>query len=156
MQGSNYSIGELARMFGVTLRTIRYYEEIGLLKSLPRDGSGHRRYSARSAVHLKRIQELKDYGLSLLEIAELFRLARSDRTGARVREGLLSVYRGKLADARKRKAALDAYVEDLSWHVEQLKEVKDFFQCPGSACAACPFPERCDIRMLANREDTGA
>jgi DNA-binding transcriptional MerR regulator len=153
MEERHYKIGELARMFGVTVRTIRYYEELKLIESMPRDGSVHRRYSARCAVHLRRIQQLKDYGLSLSDICELFDLARRDRSGKSVRDGLLSVYREKLSDANRRKASLDAYIDDLSWHVDQLEAVKDFFQCPGSACLTCPFPERCDIRMLASEEE---
>ena len=45
----------------------------------------HRRYSERNAVRIKRIQQLKDYGLTLAEIRELFELAKNDRTGDSVR-----------------------------------------------------------------------
>jgi DNA-binding transcriptional MerR regulator len=144
----SYKIGDLARMFGVTVRTIRYYEELKLIEPERRDGQEHRRYPARSAVHLKRVQQLKDYGLSLSEISELFELARADRSGGKVRGGLISMYGKKLAEARKKRAAMDSYMEDLAWHIQQLERVEDFFQCPGSSCDACPFLERCDVRML--------
>jgi DNA-binding transcriptional MerR regulator len=147
-----YRIGELAALFGVTARTIRYYEELGLLEPSERQDGGHRRYDERNAIYLKRIQQLKDYGLGLADIGELFELARRDRSGESVRRRLAEKYREKLDEAQKRKKALDAYIEDLSWHVDQLERVSDFFQCPGSSCAACPYAGKCDVRLLLKRD----
>jgi DNA-binding transcriptional MerR regulator len=146
-----YRIGELAALFGVTSRTIRYYEELGLLEATEREDGGHRRYDERNAVHLKRIQQLKEYGLSLAEIRELFDLARRDRSGERVRKRLAEKYREKLDEAQKRKRALEAYMDDLAWHIEQLERVPDFFDCPGASCGSCTFAERCDVRLLLKR-----
>jgi len=143
-----FKIGELADMFGVTPRTIRYYEELGLLESAEREDGGHRKYPERNLIYLKRIQQLKDYGLTLSDVQELFDLARRDRSGAAVRTRLAEKYRERLEEAKKRKLALEAYIDDLSWHVEQLEKVADFFQCPGASCATCGFGERCDIRFL--------
>lgn len=145
---ASFKIGELACMFGITARAIRYYEELGLLESDDRDGSEHRRYSERNAVRIKRIQQLKDYGLTLAEIRELFDLAKNDRTGDSVRMSLAQKYRARLQDAERRRAALDGYIEDLSWHIEQLDKVRDFFDCPGAACAKCRWSDRCDVRLL--------
>jgi len=141
-------------MFGITSRTIRFYEELGLLEAEDRDGGEHRRYSERNAVRLRRIQQLKDYGLTLSEISEIFDLARKDRSGDSVRRGLADKYRARLEDARRRREALDAYIEDISWHIEQLEREEDFFGCPGAACAACRWAERCDVRLLVSRGDS--
>jgi len=148
----SYKIGQLARMFGLTARAIRYYEELGLLESEDREGPEHRRYSERNAIRIKRIQQLKDYGLTLAEISGLFDLARRDRSGESVRKSLAEKYRARLDDARKRREALDAYIDDLSWHVEQLERVQDFFECPGASCATCRWSERCDVRLLVSGE----
>lgn len=149
----SYKIGDLARRFGITARTIRYYEELGLLDSEERASTGHRRYSDRNVVRLKRIQQLKDYGLTLAEIHELFELARKDRTGESVRRSLAQKYRARLAEAERRKKALETYIEDLSWHVDQLDKVSDFFGCPGAACPGCRWSDRCDVRLLLSAED---
>ena len=143
-----YRIGELASLFGVTGRTIRYYEELGLLEAACRQDGAHRRYDERNAVYLKRIQQLKEYGLSLAEIRELFDLARRDRSGMAVRKRLAEKYREKLEEAEHRRRALDDYVADLAWHLEQLEQAPDFFQCPGASCAQCRYAERCDLRLL--------
>ena len=143
-----YRIGELASLFGVTGRTIRYYEELGLLEAAGRQDGAHRKYHARNAVYLKRIQQLKDYGLTLAEIRELFDLAHRDRSGESVRSKLAQKYREKLEEAERRRKALDEYVEDLTWHIEQLERAPDFFQCPGASCASCAYAERCDLRLV--------
>lgn len=146
-----YRIGELADIFGVTPRTIRYYEELGLLEPAERQDGGHRRYPERNLIYLKRVQQLKDYGLALADIQELFALARRDRSGESVKKRLAEKYRERLDEALRRKAILEAYVEDLSWHIKQLEEVGDFFQCPGSSCSNCSYAERCDVRLLFKR-----
>lgn len=148
VEEKTYRIGELASLFGVTDRTIRYYEELGLLEAAGRQGGAHRRYPARNAIYLKRIQQLKDYGLSLAEIRELFDLARRDRSGDAVRRRLAEKYREKLEEAERRRSALDEYIADLGWHVEQLERVPDFFQCPGASCSSCLYAEKCDVRLL--------
>ena len=144
----SYRIGELARMFGLTPRTIRFYEELGLISPLDRSGTSHRRYSERDAIRIKRLQQLKEYGLTLSEIKELFELARTDRSGDSVRHSLAAKYNDRLAEARKRRQALDEYMEDLSWHIEQLEKVPDFFECPGASCSTCRWADRCDVRLL--------
>jgi DNA-binding transcriptional MerR regulator len=147
-EGFEYRIGELAEMFGVTARTIRYYEELGLLEAAGREEGGHRRYPERNVIHLKRIQQLKDYDLSLAEIRELFDLARRDRSGEQVRSRLAQKYREKLEEAQKRRTALDSYIADLGWHIEQLEKVKDFNECPGLSCDSCSWSDKCDVRLL--------
>lgn len=144
-KSSTLKSGELAKMFGVTARTIRYYEELGLLDAEHRDTKEHRRYLERNAVRLKRIQQLKDYGLSLSEIQELFELAKKDRTSDAVRNALKGKYKEKLIEAEAKKKAICDYIEDLSWHIEQLEKVADFFSCPGKACTNCTYRNRCDI-----------
>jgi DNA-binding transcriptional MerR regulator len=66
-------IGELAREAGTTPRTVRYYEEIGLLpESGPRDRGSHREYGSADLEQLMEVLRLKDLlGLSLDELREV-------------------------------------------------------------------------------------
>src|SRR5688572_31470451 len=64
--GKLYTIGDLAREFGVTLRTLRFYEDRGLL-SPRRDGTA-RIYSARDRDRLSVILKGKQLGFTLTEI----------------------------------------------------------------------------------------
>ena len=60
------SIGELARRVGVSASALRYYEEIGLLPTMPRI-AGQRRYSDSAVGHVAVILLLRDVGFSLAE-----------------------------------------------------------------------------------------
>jgi DNA-binding transcriptional MerR regulator len=64
-------IGELARSLGITTRTIRYYEEIGLMGTIERSGGSTRTYSEEDVLRLKFILKLKTMGISLKEGKEL-------------------------------------------------------------------------------------
>src|SRR3978361_682185 len=63
--------GELAEAAGVTVRTLRHYEEIGLLKPAERSWGGHRRYGSNEVQSLYRILALRRLGFPLAEIAHL-------------------------------------------------------------------------------------
>lgn len=68
-----YRIGEVARLVGVTTRTIRYYEELGLLGSSGDRAKGeHRVYDETNVNRLRELIRLRDLlGLSLDELVEL-------------------------------------------------------------------------------------
>jgi len=64
-----YGAGELARRAGVSARTLRYYDQKGLLPPTQRSRAGHRLYSDEDLVALEQILALKFLGFSLDEIA---------------------------------------------------------------------------------------
>ena len=67
-----FSIGEFARLGGVSVRTLRHYDEIGLLRPASVDpGTGYRGYTAQQLGQLNRIMALKDLGLSLTQARRL-------------------------------------------------------------------------------------
>lgn len=64
-------IGELAKRLGITTRTIRYYEEMGLMGTIDRIGKGTRTYTPDDILRLKLILKLKALGITLKEMKEL-------------------------------------------------------------------------------------
>ncbi|WP_303722214.1 MerR family transcriptional regulator [Malonomonas rubra] len=67
----NMKIGEVAKQLGISTRTIRYYEEVGLMGG-NRQGPGSMRiYGKEDVVRLKFILKLKELGISLKEIHEI-------------------------------------------------------------------------------------
>jgi DNA-binding transcriptional MerR regulator len=64
-------IGALAKQLKITTRTIRYYEEIGLMGTIDRQGGTTRSYSKDDVLRLKFILKMKSLGISLKEIQEL-------------------------------------------------------------------------------------
>ncbi len=70
MKTEGVRIGHLAERTGLSIRTLHWYDEIGLLKPSDRTESGHRLYSREDIARLQRILSLRDLGFSLEEIAE--------------------------------------------------------------------------------------
>jgi DNA-binding transcriptional MerR regulator len=87
----HYQIGELANLLNLSPRTIRYYEEIGLLNSVKRVEGGKRVYTEMDLKRLKFIQRLKDLGLSLTEMHELEDIYQIHRTNKKVLPRLLEL-----------------------------------------------------------------
>src|SRR5215467_2138086 len=69
-------IGEVARLIGISPKTIRYYHEIGLLAEPKRTTGGYRLYTAHDLLRLQRIRRLRSLGLHLDRIKEI--LGESD------------------------------------------------------------------------------
>ncbi len=69
-----YTISDLAKEFDVSTRTIRYYEEVGLLHPLERQEGKQRFYDRKTRARLKLILRGKKFGFSLEEIKEMIEL----------------------------------------------------------------------------------
>lgn len=65
------TIGEVAKLIGVTARTVRHYHKIGILPEPERSDSGYRLYSADDLLRLQRIRRLQSFGLSLKQIKDI-------------------------------------------------------------------------------------
>ncbi|MCZ8522658.1 MULTISPECIES: MerR family transcriptional regulator [Paenibacillus] len=70
-QQAYMTTGQMARRTGMTLRTLRYYDEIGLLKPAHHPGTAARLYGKDDLIRLQRIQTLKYIGLPLTGIAQI-------------------------------------------------------------------------------------
>jgi DNA-binding transcriptional MerR regulator len=110
-----YSIAELAREFAITARTIRFYEDEGLIK--PRRQGLTRLYSAHDRTRLGWILRGKRLGFSLAEIKELLDLYQVDRTGVQQLRELLRRSRLHIDDLERKRRDLDA-------HISEFKEVE--------------------------------
>ena len=78
-----YTIGDAARASGLTVKTIRYYEQIGLIPKAPRRANqphtaGHRVYAEADVGRLKFIHHARLLDLGLAEIRELLAVARDE------------------------------------------------------------------------------
>ena len=73
------TIGQLAKRSGETVRTLRYYDKIGLLKPSDYKAGGHRLYSLDNLNRLQQIQSLKFIGFSLKDVANLLELQQTNQ-----------------------------------------------------------------------------
>ena len=106
----DFSIGEVGERSGLSARTIRYYEELGLLPGVRRRVAGRRVYGADQLERLRFIERLKKLGLSLGEIKELNALyAIKGSTGA------MLAHLGGL---------LDTHLEELDGRISELTDLR--------------------------------
>lgn len=105
-----YQIGELANLVEMSPRTIRYYEEIGLLNSVKRIEGGKRVYTDKDYQRLKFIQRLKHLGLTLSEMHELEDIYQIHRTNKKVLPRLLEL--------------LDSHAEKIDTRIANLMKLK--------------------------------
>ena len=123
---ASYRIGELAAIVGMTERTIRYYEEVGLLDSVKRLEGGTRVYTDEDVRRLKFIRKLKVLGLSLQEMTELESIYRPERSNRAVLPRIielldshLETVDGRISELQALRAEIRSYREHL---VERLRE----------------------------------
>jgi DNA-binding transcriptional MerR regulator len=107
----SYSISDLAGEFGVTTRTIRFYEEKGLLK--PQRQGTRRIYGPADRTRLRLILRGKRLGLSLEESAEIIRMYGSPGNNRRQLETLLGRIRERREDLLRQQRDLQALLHEL-------------------------------------------
>lgn len=110
-----YTIGELAREFEITPRSIRFYEEQGLLS--PRRTGQNRIYCIKDRVRLKLILRGKRLGFSLAEVKNLFELYDTNPNSAVQLETMLQLTEHK-------RALLTQQLEDITMLMRELDEVE--------------------------------
>jgi DNA-binding transcriptional MerR regulator len=106
-------IGDLARRTGTTPRTIRYYEELGLLASAPdRDAGRHRAYTEADAERLEQLLRLKDLlGLTLEELRDVVEAEEA-------RSALRAEWREGTPSRARRKEILDEALAHVAHQLE--------------------------------------
>lgn len=124
-----WSIGELAKASGVTVRTLHHYDEIGLLSAGQRTASGHRRYTEDDVPRLYRIRALQMLGLPLADIGAALATPADDMASLRI--------------------LLEQQLQHMSRHAEQvhavqnrLRDLLSRLDISRSEGAAMPSPEQ--------------
>ncbi|HWS14807.1 MAG TPA: MerR family transcriptional regulator [Candidatus Methylomirabilis sp.] len=116
-----YAIGEISRMADLSQRTIRYYEEIGLLHSVRRIENGKRVYTDHDLRRLKFINRLKVLGLSLAEMVDLEKIYRKQRNNREILPKLLEILDERAAQIDERVAQLGALKKEIREYQQRLR-----------------------------------
>ena len=129
------TIGKVARLAGVGIETIRFYEREGLIPNPPRSESGYRHYGEDSVARIRFIKKAKQLGFSLSEIGELLSLrAKPSGTCADVQH-----------KAREKMAEIDQKVEALQSMRSALQEL--VAECSGTGPRSkCPILNSLDTK----------
>lgn len=151
-------IGEVAERLGTTPRTLRFYEEQGLVRPA-RTAGGARRYDETDVERFRLILRLADVGLSLQEIREIARARPESRTGDQASHRVYAAVEGLEGQVYRRLQECRAALEDIT----RFKgEVIACFGCERrpdpEGCAGCPVYtrlEQADLFRLATALERG-
>ena len=147
---STLRIGQLAHQFDLNPKTIRYYEELGLLPQPARAASGYRQYGPEDSARIAFIRKAKILGLSLDQIAELLAL-RAD--GTLPCAWVCAHLDAKVDEVNRQIADLEALRSDLVRLREQARASRGD-EAVGEVCAIIerqPLDERAPVRPGGQR-----
>lgn len=149
-------IGEVAQSTGVTVQTIRFYEDRTLLRSHYRTKGGYRIFSARDIERLEFIKKAKRLGLSLLAVRKVLAIThQGEASCAHVREVLAQ----KIAEADTAIRELKEFRGALIEMVENAGPIQDCRPSGGRICAiieqAPPLTQPAVLQRMERRKTLG-
>ncbi len=131
------TIGDLAKVAGVPPRTIRFYEEKGILPAPGRSPSGYRQYGPDDLKRVSLVRRARSLGFRLSEVGNLIRLAQHERCNS---------FQGKAAKLMIQKLAeVDAAIQQLN---ETRRELDKSIRNNGGDCQQAVLECGCDCLSL--------
>ena len=121
-------IGEVARLVGVPAKTLRYYEDIGLLSPARRTASGYRIYGWRELEQIEFVRRAKLMGLSLEEIRKLVEIAEEGISSGVLRH-LDELLEQKLEETERRLEELRGFRQSLLEYRERAAVAEEQGTC---------------------------
>lgn len=137
--------GDMARLSDSTLRTVRFYQQEGLIEPERRSACGHRLFSGRELMKLQLALDLREAGLSLHNIKDLFRLKSDCDCPEEASHRMSSVLTEQIDAMQHKIAKLRKLREELTAMVSVLTECH--------SCEERNFPlacEKCDVLASPN------
>jgi len=132
-------IGEIAGKAGISVRTVRYYEELGLIRPEGHSSGGFRLYTEESLKRLQVIGFLKELGLSLSEISGLFNAKKPPGADRETVRTLLCILGEKLQLVESKLASLGRIRDELAHTVRIL-----------GSCESCDHPVLLDSAVCGD------
>jgi MerR family mercuric resistance operon transcriptional regulator len=128
-------IGDVAKLAGVSVAAIRYYERLGLLKEAPRAPSGYRELAPEAVRRIGFVQRAQALGFSLPEIRQLLELRQEPGAPAA----------NVKAQVEAKLEAVEGKIGELSRLRDALRGLRDACSCAGTAVASdCPILDALD------------
>ncbi|WP_129127528.1 MerR family transcriptional regulator [Geomonas oryzae] len=118
------SIGEVASALGLTTRTIRYWEEVGIIESVPRSDGATRGFTPYYVRRIKFIIKLKELGLTIREMQELYAAYGEAKQTERMVPRLVEILDEHIEKIDEKMASLASLRSDISSYRQHM--VKKF------------------------------
>ena len=127
------------------MRTVRFYEEAGVLCPETRSEGGHRLFGESDLEKLQLVMDLREAGLSLNDIRALFELKRECASPEEASEAMSKVLEGQIEEMQRKIATLRRLREELASTVAIIQECR--------SCESREFPKECGDCDVMNRPD---
>jgi MerR family Zn(II)-responsive transcriptional regulator of zntA len=134
--GALLTTGEMARCSSNTLRTVRFYEEEGILRPARRTEGGHRLFEKTELDRLMLVTDMRMAGLSLDEIKQVLEVKQSGASGGEAARKASRILSTRMDELRDKLLVLTRLREDLSETSELMSGCSD--------CHDVKFPHGCD------------
>jgi MerR family transcriptional regulator, copper efflux regulator len=144
---SRLSIGQVAKASGVAAKTIRYYEQIGVLPAPSRATSGYRLYDQSGVERLRFIRRARSLGLPLQQLKTLMSALNGGLRPA-LRPQLRALVRGQLDAVKDRIAELELLRQQLEQVFQRMRT-----PAPGRAGGACQCLETTNAPVRRRRRE---
>lgn len=131
---STMHIGELAERTGLSLRTIRHYDDVGLLPATARTDGGFRVYSEADAGRLMLIKQMKPLGFTLEEMSEILGLINTDGADDRPEE-IAAAAAGRSGSAARLAEFLERAEHQRAKMARNLRQADEFIAMLGQRTA---------------------
>ncbi|KQQ66660.1 MerR family transcriptional regulator [Microbacterium sp. Leaf320] len=122
MTGRDWSIQEIARLAGTTSRTLRHYDDVGLLRPSRIARNGYRHYDESALVRLQRILLLRELGLGLPQIAEVLNPTNARQSEESALETHLALLREEQNRLARQIASVESTIDALRGGEELMAE----------------------------------
>lgn len=128
IEGEKMLIAEVCKKYDLTADTIRYYERIGLIPTIPRTENGIRNFDEESCRWIEFIKCMRNAGMEIEILLEYVNLFKKGKSTVQARKQLLEEQRKKLVEKQKN---INSTIERLDYKLELYDEIilgkrKDF------------------------------
>jgi len=120
-------IGELSRSLGITTRTLRLYEQLGLIDPPQRTEGGIRYYTKEDIRRIKFVLKVKELGLSLKQMQELAEIYRQTKMPDRIMPRLIEILDAHTDAIHRKIGKLSSLARDIA---EYRKRIVEFYGIP--------------------------
>ena len=122
------SIGKLSKETGLSVQTIRYYEQLGILPEPARTDSGYRNYSDDYFEHINFIKNAREFGFSLEEIKVLVNLKSSEA-----------------ALGKDVKEIVNSKIQEIDEQIKSLETTRNYLTSLNQSCSGKMSTDKCPI-----------
>ena len=124
---NHQQIGELSRSLGITARTLRLYEQLGLIAPPQRTDGGIRYYTQEDIRRVKFVLKVKELGLSLKQMQELAEIYRETKMPDRIMPRLIEILDSHTDAIHRKIGKLSSLARDIA---EYRKRIVDYYGIP--------------------------